>query len=311
MMSDVKWDDVRVFLAIAREGSLTAAGKRLNISQSTVSRRLFAIEQGLGARLFDHSVKGYGLTAAGKEILEAAQIAEVQIARINRGVVGRDTQVKGRIRVTCTDNMANLYLVPHLARFVADHPEIDLELITRYEELSLARHEVDVAIRSARAPSETLIGRRLPSIALSVYAASHFVETLEQEPDPAKLNWIGWDKETTNRFMITDYFPTAKIRHRVDNLLDMHSLTREGLGVAVLGCFSADPDPGLSRVYACPKLEHGRELWILSHRDMHHVARIREFTKFIANTILADRDLFEGRRSPTRDLKTNSINGEI
>jgi len=107
---------------------------------------------------------------------------------------------------------------------------------------NLARLACD-SIRTTAKPPETLIGRRLFQFATAVYGAADYMNSLGTRPDPANLDWIGWDSEAHNRLMIHAHFPTAEIRHRVDSLLDMRALAREGLGVAVIGSFSADTDP--------------------------------------------------------------------
>lgn len=290
------WDDLRIFLALARAGSMTAAARMLGVNQSTVSRRLAAMEAHLGARLLVRGIHGHSLTDAGDELLATAEGVAEAFDQIERRLAGRDTQPRGRLRVTCTDNFANSYLAPHFARFAAMYPEIDLDVITRYQHLSLARREADVAIRTTEAPPDTLIGRFLLTFALGVYAAPATAAALGPAPDPAAIPWIGWQHEPYNRLMITGRFPTANVRHRVDSLLDMRSLAREGLGVAVLGCFAADTDPGLRRVYRRPITDSAMDLWVLTHPEDRGAARVRAFSRFIARAILDDRDLFEGRR---------------
>jgi DNA-binding transcriptional LysR family regulator len=290
------WDDLRLFLAIARARSLTEAAHELGVNQSTVSRRLAAMERALDARLIERVAGGHALTAAGTELHATASNVAEEVARIDRRVAGRNARLSGRLRVTCTDNFSNSYLAPHFARFAALHPDIDLDVATRYQHLSLARREADVAIRTTVKPADTLIGRRLFRFALAVYGATEVVAGLDQRPDPADLPWIGWDNEAYNRLMILNHFPTAQIRHRADSLLDMRSLARAGLGVAVIGCFAADPDPGLRRVYPEAITDNKMDLWVLSHPDLWRAARVRAFTSFIADAFLADRDLFEGRR---------------
>ena len=296
------WDDLRIFLAVARSGSLTAASRALAVNQSTVSRRLMALEERLGARLLDRGPMGHVLTGSGLELLETARSVEEKFAAIDRRVTGRDKELKGVLRVTCTDNFVNSYLAPHFARFAAAHPEIDLQILTRYQHISLARREADVAIRTTMTPPETLVGRRLFRFALAAYGAADIVASLPETPPPSELHWIGWNSEAYNQLMITRHFPDANIRHRVDSLLDMRALAREGLGIAVLGCFAADPDPTLSRVYPRPITENDMDLWVLSHPDVRLAARVRAFTKFIADAFLADRDLFEGHRHQEAQL---------
>ena len=292
----MNWDDLRVFLAIGHARSLTEAANELGVNQSTVSRRLAAMERALDARLIERVEGGHALTAAGTELHATASNVAEEVARIDRRVAGRNARLSGRLRVTCTDNFSNSYLAPHFARFAQLHPDIDLDLATRYQHLSLARREADVAIRTTVKPSDTLIGRRLFRFALAVYGAAELVAELGERPEPATLPWIGWDSEAYNRLMILDHFPTARIRHRADSLLDMRSLARAGLGVAVIGCFAADPDPGLRRVYPEPITDNKMDLWVLSHPDLWRAARVRAFTRFIADAFMADRDLFEGHR---------------
>lgn len=300
----MNWDDLRFFLAIARAGSLTAAARQLGVNQSTVSRRLAAMEGQLGARLFERGGDGHALTAAGGEVLETAENVEDEVLRIDRRVVGRDTRLRGRLRVTCVDMWA-ASLAPHFARFVAEHPEIDLTVATSYQHLSLARREADVAIRATDKPPDTLIGRRLLTLAFAVYGAAEVVDALGREPDPSELTWIGWESEAYNRLFIKDHYPTAQFRHRVDSLVVMRALVRAGLGVTVFACWRGDSDPRLRRVYAQPITDSGLHVWVLAHPDVRRAARVRAFTKFISEAILAERDLFEGRqpRPRARDAK--------
>lgn len=292
----MNWDDFRYFLAIAREESLSAAGRSLGVSQPTVSRRLAGIELRLGVRLFDRTERGYALTVAGSEILETVEHVEVELTDIDRRIFGRDWQLTGSLRVTCTEVLANQYLSPHFARFLAEHPEIDLSVVCTFQHISLSRREADVALRVTQQPPDTLIGRRLVDVAVAAYAAPEATARDADRATPEAWDWIGWQDETYNRMMIRGAFPDARIRHRIDDLQAMRSMARAGLGVVVLPCYLADPDAGLRRVRPEPIADVGLGLWVLSHPDIRRVARVRLFTEFIAETILADRDLFEGRR---------------
>lgn len=291
----MNWDDLRIFVAVSRAGSLSAAAADLGVNQSTASRRLAGIEASLGARLLNRRAGHAFLTSAGEQVLEHAATVETGIATIERQVRGSDRRLSGRLRVTCTDNFANRYLAPHFVRFANAHPKIRLEIITRYQHASLPRREADVAIRTTPTPPETLVGRRLFRFALAVYGAPDLVETLSPNPDPASLPWIGWRDEGFNRLMLTEHFPDAAIRHRVDGLIELGTMARAGLGVAMIGCFAADPDPGLVRVYPEPVTDAAMDLWVLTHPDLVRVARVREFMRFISDAMLADHDLFLGR----------------
>ncbi len=298
----MNWDDYRYFLAIARARTLTEAAKALGVSQPTVSRRLKAMEDGLGVRLLEHTPSGYVLSAPGMEIVEAVEQIEDELNSIDRKVFGQDRRLTGAIRITCTEVMANLYLAPHLADFLVDHPEIDLSVICTFQHLSLGRREADIAVRVASRPPDTLVGRRLAKAALGVYASPSETTHAVDGSGPADWTWIGWQDEAYDQLTILSSYPQARIRHRVDDLQTMRAMAQQGLGVVALPCYVSDPDPELRRIIAEPVVETAPDLWVLTHPDVRQVARVRLFTDFIAQRIHADRDLFEGRRTRSNAL---------
>ena len=290
----LNWNDLQIFLAIARNGSLTRAAVHLNVSQPTVSRRLAAMENLLGTKLFDRSPQGYELSGPGAEIYDTANRVGEEISDIQRRLAGHDRKLTGPISITCTEVMSNQYLAPHLSRFAAENPGIDLNINCTFTNLSLSRGEADIAIRNTNQPPETLIGRRLVKVATAIYAArgNH-----DYRPDkPEDWSWIGWRDDAYTRLLITSHFPNAKIRHRVDDMQTMRAMARHGLGVVALPCYLADQDPGLIRIKPDPILKGALDAWILRHPDVRQVTRLRLVTEFLADTIMIDRDLFEGER---------------
>ena len=131
------WDNLRIFLALANQGSVRAAGAALGISHSTVARRIEAFEDQLGVRLFDRTPSGYALTAAGEEMLGVAGRVDEEISALERRILGQDTRLAGEIRVTLPDAIVSDLLMPDLADFTRDYPDIDLEIILSYRHLYL------------------------------------------------------------------------------------------------------------------------------------------------------------------------------
>jgi DNA-binding transcriptional LysR family regulator len=299
----MNWDDLRYFLAVARAGSLSAAGRHLGVSQPTVSRRLAAMEARLNTRLFDHIENRYVLTSAGEDMIATARNMEEQVADINRRMAGKDLRVTGELRVTCTEVLANLFLAPHLSEFVKRHPGIDLSVVCTFQHLSLNRREADVAIRVTGKPPDTLVGRRLAKVAMGVYGGTGLFRNGDDDADIEGLDWIGWQDETFNEMLTGSHYPKARIRHRVDDMLAMCSMARNGMGAVMLPCYVGDTDAGLRRIADAPITEGMMDLWVLSHPDVRRSARVRAFTTFIADSILAHRDLFEGGR-PRPDFGT-------
>ncbi len=297
----MNWDDYRYFLAIARARSLTAAGRVLGVSQPTVSRRLEAMELRLKVRLFDRTQRGYEMTPAAMDIYETIERVGEDLSDIERKVFGKDLQLTGSLRVTCTEVLLNGYLAPYVWQFLDKHPGIEFGVICTDAQLSLSRRDADLAIRFTGRPPETLVGRRLAKAAFGIYAGRDVAHALLDRSNVQSWDWIGWHDEVYNRMLITNAFPEARIKHRVDSTAAMQSMARHGLGIAVLPCYTADPDPGLRR--ALPELlsEGTPDLWILHHPDVRGVSRVSLFAEFIADIITADLDLFEGRRLQSLD----------
>jgi DNA-binding transcriptional LysR family regulator len=290
------WDDYRYFLAIARAGSLTAAGRALGVSQPTVSRRLETMEARLKVRLFDRTQRGYEMTPAAMDIYENVERVGEDLSDIERKVFGKDLRLTGSLRVTCTETLLNGYLAPYVCQFLDRHPGIDLAVICTDTQLSLSRRDADVAIRFTGRPPETLVGRRLAKTAFGVYAGNGEASKSWVCSNAEAWDWIGSHEDFYNRMLITSAFPEARIKHRVDSTAGMQSMARHGLGIAVLPCYTADPDPGLRRILPKPLTEGMPDLWILHHPDVRSVSRVSLFAEFIADVITADLDPFEGRR---------------
>jgi DNA-binding transcriptional LysR family regulator len=295
------WDDYRYFLAIARAGSLTAAGRALGVSQPTVSRRLETMETRLKVRLFDRTQRGYEMTPAAMDIYETAERVGEDLNGIERKVFGKDLRLTGSLRVTCTEALLNGYLAPYVWQFLDRHPGIELGIVCSDAQLNLSRRDADVAIRFTGGPPETLVGRRLAKTAFGVYAGNGTTGNSWNRSNIEAWDWIGWHDEFYNRMLITSIFSEACIKHRVDSMGAMQSMVRHGLGIAVLPCYMADPDPGLRRVLPMLLSEGMPDLWILHHSDVRRVSRVSLFAEFIADVITADLDLFEGRRPRKRN----------
>lgn len=298
----MNWDDLRLFLAVARAKSFSAAAKDLGVNQSTVSRRIAELERRLGTQLLLRSREGCTPTAAGIELSNIAGNLEEEFFNVETKVLGRDSSLVGQLRVTCVDIMIDRYLAPVIAGFCRKHPGIALSLRTPLQPLDLMRHEADVAVRVCEKPPDPLVGRRLCNFAIGVYAAPEFVKNLPASPDPSDLHWIGWESESYNHQMITENFPDARISHRVDSFLVARAMVREGIGVSAFPCYWADADEALSRLYEEPLVRDKLGLWILVHPDVRRLARVRAFVDFLAPELLADRARFEGLNAKTEAL---------
>ncbi|MDZ4348403.1 MAG: LysR family transcriptional regulator [Xanthomonadaceae bacterium] len=293
------WDDLRVFLAVARHGSLSAAAVRLNVNHSTVSRRLAAFEARLGARLFDRMPDGLVLASAGSDMLETAERIEADFAALGRRLADRDSTPSGVLRVTAPEALVARVLLPQLPEFNRRFPDIEVGLIAADEPLSLYRREADVAVRATRRPPETLVGRRLCGQAMALYGADRYLESTigsaRRLPRRVELAWIGRVDDPAPPGWVQAHLPRARLGCRVDSKLAALAAVKAGLGVAPLPCRLGDDDADLRRLPGIASWTD-IDIWLLSHPDARNNARVAAYRQFAVELFEAEKDLFEGRR---------------
>lgn len=297
MNGKTPWDDHRYFLAIARARSLTGAARVLGVSQPTVSRRLDGMERSLNTRLFLRTRKGYELTPVGLELFETVTGVEQQLNEADRNILGRDTEISGLLRFTSTEIFINGYLGTHIWRFLRQNPEIEFQMTCTQSLLSISRREADIAVRFTEKPPDTLIGRRVGTVAYSIYASADRADAVAGA-EMQDLEWIGMHDETFNRMLYGTFLPSTRPKHRTDNMAAMQAMVRAGLGVSILPCYAADPDPSLVRLNGAALCDPRFDIWIIYHPDTRRTRRLRLFADFVINTIRADIDLLEGRHRP-------------
>jgi DNA-binding transcriptional LysR family regulator len=296
----LKWDELRLVLAIGRSGTLSGGARELAIDHSTAFRRLGALEARIGVRLFERARDGYVATPAGEALIAAAARFDDTVGELERRLAGQDLRPSGTVRVTTTDTLLCL-LAPLFASFRAAHPDILLEVVVANEFFTLTRRDADVAIRPAARAPDALVGRRVAEIASALYAAPSY---LAAWPDRSDLgahldahDWIAPD-ETLGHLGSAQWLrakvPLGRVVCRSNSLLALAAAARAGLGVTPLPCFLADPYPGLERVHP-PLPEMASSLWLLTHTDLRRVARIRAFLDFMALRLAHQRPLLEGR----------------
>lgn len=293
----LNWNDLRIFLALTRTGSIRTAADVLGVNNSTVSRRLRAFEQRLGVRLFERLPTGYTLTPAGEDMLGSTLQVEEEIQALERRVLGQDSRLTGELRVTMPDILGTKLLMPDLVTFTQTYPGIELEVIVSDEQLNLTKREADVAIRMTNNPPEHLVGRRLLQHASASYASTAYLAQHDVTADSSRpnLNWIGWeDMIPYPRWVKDSPFPDIPVRHRLNNGILQLEAIKAGMGIGMLPCFIGDTELDLQRLPP-GQSQLGRSIWTLTHADLRNTTRVRTFMDFMASAILAHRELIEGR----------------
>lgn len=293
----VKWDDLRVVLAIGRAGSLSAAARALRVSHPTVFRRLNQIEERLGVRLFERGRSGYGLTLAGEEMLALAERMESDVVALERRLAGRDLRPSGSLRVTTTDTLLIDFLSPIFAGFRLAYPAIELNIVISNEMFSLSKRDADVAVRPSSNPPESLVGRRLSTIAMAVFGHRDLLSDGAAGRSLQEFPWVGPDESLSDLPMarwLTEQELERRLVYRVNSLLGCLDAARNGIGLAVLPCYLGRASAELAQLGA-PIEALESELWLLTHPDLRHVARIRSFFDYMAEALKPQLSRLAGR----------------
>jgi len=290
-MHSTNWDDMRFFLALCREGSVTGAGRSLGVNHTTVARRINALEDNLGTRLFDHSRDGYEMTQAAENMYEHARRMEDITQAIDRDVFGQDAELKGPLKITVAHDVAERLVIPRLREFRDAYPCIDLDILTTTGLVDLAAREADIALRLTAKPPDYLIGREVVPMRHGVYGSPDCIEKLDEQP-----NVILFRSESEQPEWVQQHFPGAEIAMRVDDVGTMALAVANHMGLARMPCYVGDTQPDIRRL-AIELKPSTWGIWILSHVDLRSTARVRVAREFLIDVIERQRDLILGEQS--------------
>lgn len=273
------WDDLRSFLAIARHRTLSGAARALGVQQSTMGRRLDALEERAGVVLLQKTPSGYVLTEAGEAVLGHVERIEQETLAIERTVTGRDVRLEGTVRLTATETMAVDILPPILAAFLARFPGITLELVADSRALSLSKREADVALRMARPEGHELVVRKVGEIGYGVYASRTYLERLGT-PDlaagaPGHRMVVGLEEGMgiADMAWMARTLSEAFVALRTNSRYAHAAAAQAGMGVAGLAHYLA---AGRDLVRLDAEIRPpNREVWLAVHEDTRHTPRIR------------------------------------
>lgn len=282
-----EWDDLRHFAAFARDGSLSAAARRLGVDHATVARRIQALEAALGMKLVDRRPRAHVLTTAGLRIAERAQRMEDEAFAVARAVRALNAEPTGIVSVSAPPAMSNAVIAPRLMELQQRHPGIRVHLIGEKRTASLARREADLAVRLSRPEEAALVARKVGTIGFGVYGSPGY---LAARPRDAR-GFIAYDEsqdELPQQRWLAATAGGRPVVLRASELESQRTAARTGLGLAVLPHFLAGDDPGLVCVD-----EEGvpapREIWLAVHRDLRRAPPVRAVMAFLAECLARTR----------------------
>lgn len=281
----MEWSDVRIFLAVARGGTLGAAARALGLSHPTIGRRLRALEEATGQILFQRTSDGFVLTEEGGAILGIAEQMEDSALAMTRRLAGQEQQLTGALTLSCADWFGAHVLPPILSAYGQSHPRVTIDILTGGRLFNLARREADLAFRIVPFDGPDIIQRRLLQMPYGAYIA-------QDRPDPVVGDGAGCTlivmDTSTGHFPDADWLktrlPKAEATLRSNSRGVQAQMCAAGIGVAVLPRPVGDGVGGLRRL-DLGEAPPPRDIWMGYHRDLKRLQRLRAFIDVVADLI--------------------------
>jgi DNA-binding transcriptional LysR family regulator len=285
------WNDARYFLAVAESGSTLSAGRALHVSQTTVARRIAALEEALGLELFDKRRAGYALTSAGETLLVEARHVQTSALAMAEIAAAQKREGTGTVRLTAEESFVVSVLPPMLRDLRDLHPGIVIELDASEEVRDLEAGAADVAIRiTKKLEGGGLVGRRVGEDLWTVYCSRDYAEAHGAPRNRRELAahpLIGGGGGSIGRYY-SAWLKDNGLEHAIamthGTVTGLLSAVRSGLGCAALPCTVAELDEALVR--CLPPAAGMREVWLLTHERMRHTPRVRIVLDFLGDRLL-------------------------
>lgn len=291
----MNWDDLRYFLAVAREGQMLGAAGRLGVSQARLSRHVAALEEAVGARLFDRTPRGSTLTPDGEALFATAERVEAELLSGVSDIRGRE-EVSGTVRIGAPDGFGSSFIAPRLGRFRSAFPDLRVQLVPVPRSFSLSEREADIAIMVGRPDKGRLRVRKLVDYSLGLYAAKTY---LERAGTPRSVEALGSHSLVG---YVDDLIYTPELNYVHEVARDWHSdievstaigqfeTVRAGAGIGICHDFMVSGTSGLVRLF--PEISITRSYWIVWHENLRVARRVQAVADLLDQLVRDDRHLF-------------------
>lgn len=293
-MRDLDWDDLRFFLAVAAEGSLSAAARELNVNTTTVLRRIGNLEEVLDARLFERLRSGYTLTQDGTRLLQALEPVDTGMSSLQRDFQAGSGDVRGVVRLSASDMIAGRLIAPALGDFLSETPDIALDVITdpsltgpgAAPRVMNVLRDVDIALRLARPTQGDMLVRKLCDVAYGIYASKAYLaenSAVSASGDLSGHKIIGFSEEERPLGPVWWLSRAEKSGHvmlRSSSVASRLAAAQADIGLAALPCFVAQEHTDLQPVLG-PDLVGNLELWLLTRADLARLGHVRAVMDFL------------------------------
>lgn len=305
---NINWDNLRIFLAVARSHSALEAAGQLGMDHSTVTRRLKHLEKEIGAQLFDRNSQGHQLTLVGHRLLQSVEKIEHTLAVIDSEVGGDNQLLTGTVRLGATEGFGSFFLAPHLVDFCEKHPAITIDLLAVPRFVNLSKREADLAISIERPQTGAYVISKLSDYGLKVYATREYLmshPTISKLSDLAQHRMIGYVDElsfSAELQYLDKIAPQATVPLRSTSIIAQLHAARRGKALAILPCFMGSTVSDLIPVLP-ESASLVRTFWLITPKENRNIARVRTLWDFLRAAVEINRDFLLGETSEFRSIR--------
>ena len=293
----VDWNDLKYLLALKRAGTLAGAARELGVDHSTVSRRLAALEEGIGTQLLRRTPEGLCFTEAGEHAARTAEAMDASASSLLSKLAGEDDRDAGVVRLTCAEGFIP-YLVAGSLELRSAHPELRVELLPSTAPLDLMRREADIALRMFRPTQPALVARLVGKLGWSLYASEAYVArkgTLASLGDLSGHDLIAYGAELKAGFgprWLEEHAGNGTVVMRCDTVRGAVLAVTQGVGIGTMPCYLAAGEPSLRRL--TPEVTANAEIFLVTAPDLQDLKRIRLVLEMVTTVFDRNRALFAG-----------------
>lgn len=292
----MNWDDVRMFLAVARTGQFLAAARRIGVNHATLSRRVTALEEDLKTRLLIRRTNGCELTAEGEVFLRAAERMETEMLEAQAQVGRVDSALAGTVRIGAPDGFGVYFLAPRLGQLTARHPELKIQLVPVPRSFSLSQREADIAITIERPEQGRLVSSRLTDYSLGLYASRAYLdeagmpEAVEALKDHRRIGYVEDLIYSPSLNYTGEIMRNWDAGFEISSAIGQTEAVRAGAGIGILHIYIARQYPDLVRIL--PSISIRRAYWTIYHESARDLVRVRTVADFVHQMVREERQIF-------------------
>nr|WP_321459981.1 LysR family transcriptional regulator [uncultured Cohaesibacter sp.] len=293
----MNWDDVRIFLAVARAGQILQAARRLGLNHATVARRLTSLEEALQAKLLSRHTTGCSLTQEGESFLLAAERMETEMMSARAAIGSADTAISGVVRIGAPDGFGVAFLAPRLAPLLEQYPDLNLQLVPVPRSFSLDRREADIVVTVERPSQGRLVARKLVDYSLGFYASRSYIarhgapEALEDFRQHRLIGFVEDLIYSPSLNYQAELMRGHQAQFECSSALGQTEAVRAGLGIGILHSFIAREDDRLVEIL--PRQRINRAYWVVYHESTRHLRRIKLVSDFLYQLVEQERSIFK------------------